>query len=121
MKIEGEVTKGLGTATYWVKKIEETFYKKTKMKLELGTLNIKLEDEYTFIPDFIIEAKEYGGTQNVFIKKCELFEKEAYIVRAEKNAKEKGDHSLNIIEIVSDVNFRKTFHLKDGEKVSIVI
>lgn len=121
MKIEGTVTKGLGTATYWVKKIEETFYKKTGMKLKAGTLNINVEKEYIFAPDFIIEAKEYGGTQNVFIQKCKILNENAYIVRAEKNAKEEGEHKLNIIEIVSDVNFRKTFDLKDGEKVIIVI
>lgn len=121
MKIEGNVIKGLGTATYWVKKIEKAFYKKTGMKLEAGTLNIKLEDEYIFNPDFIIEAKEYGGTQNVFIQKCKILNENAYIVRAEKNAKKQGDYGLNIIEIVSDVNFRKTYGIKDGEKVIIVI
>ena len=64
---------------------------------------------------------EYGGTFNVFVKECEIFNHKGYILRTEKNNTKNGDHPLNIIEIVSDINFRKTYNLKDGDEVEVKI
>lgn len=44
-----------------------------------------------------------------------------YILRTEKNNKEGGDHPLNIIEIVADINFRETYNLKDNDEIEIDI
>lgn len=121
MKIKGKVVSGLGVATYWIKKIEKVFLNKTGKRLYSGTLNIKLDFNYEFKPDFIISKDEYGGEYNVYIKKCKLWESEAYIVRSGKNINEEGDHKLNIIEIMSDVNFREKYNLKDKDNVEIKI
>jgi len=48
-----------------------------------------------------------------------VFEKDAYIVRSEKNIKENGDYEQDIIEIVSNINFREKYNLKDGEQIKI--
>ena len=32
-----------------------------------------------------------------------------------------GPHPLNLLEIVSDVNFRKEYNLKDGDEIKIEI
>lgn len=119
MKLHGRITSGLGTAKMWVGKIEKVFEEKTKVKLFHGTLNIKLENEYIIEPDWIIKPEEYGGTQNVLVKKCKTLGHNAYIVRAEKNQIGKGDHNLKILELVSDINFRKEYNLKDGTEVMI--
>lgn len=119
MKLHGRITSGLGTAKMWVGKIEKVFEEKTKVKLFHGTLNIKLENEYIIEPDWIIKPEEYGGTQNVLVKKCKTLGHNAYIVRAEKNQTGKGDHDLKILELVSDINFRKEYNLKDGTEVMI--
>lgn len=121
MILKGKVTKGLGTAKMWVSKIEEVFRKKTGTKLFPGTLNIRLEDEYIIEPDWIIEPEKYKGTQRVFIKKCEILGNVANIVRAEKNQIGKGDHDLHIIEIISDINFREKYNLKDDACIEIKI
>ena len=121
MILNGAVTSGLGVAKMWVSKIEDIFEKKTKIKLFHGTLNIKLEEDYTINPDWVIKPSEYGGTQNVLIKKCKLLNTEAYIVRAEKNQIGQGDYDLKTIEIISDINFRKTYNLKDGKRVTILV
>lgn len=121
MKIEGNVVKGLGKAQYWVNKINNVFYTKTKKKLFLGTLNIKLKEKYLLEPDFIIKKEEFNGTENVLFKKCKILNEEAYIVRAEKNQKGTGDYNLDIIEIVSNINFRKKYNLKDNYKIKIEI
>ena len=119
MVFEGKVTSGLGTAKMWVGKVEEVFKKKTGIKLFHGTLNINLEKDFIVNPDWVIEPEEFGGTQKVLVKKCKVLDDEAYIVRAEKNQNGKGDHDLKILEIVSDINFREKYKIKDGKKISI--
>lgn len=121
MILKGKVTTGIGTAKMWVGKIEKIFEEKTNIKLFHGTLNIKLEEEYVINPDWIIKPEEFGGTQNVLIKKCKIKDNIAYIVRAEKNQLGKGEHNLKIIEIVSNINFREKYNLKDEENIEIQI
>ncbi len=121
MKLEGKVTSGLGTAKMWVGKVEKAFEEKTNIKVYHGTLNIKLKDDYKINPDWIIKPEEYGGTQDVLVKKCKIKENIAYIVRAEKNQLGKGDHDLRIIEIVSNINFREKYNLKDEENIIVEI
>lgn len=127
MILTGTVVSGLGTAKNWVKMIEDVFHEKTGMKLFSGTLNIKLKEDYTVEPCLVLKPNEYGGTQNVLIQKCNITDiknnnsTEAYIVRAEKNAGKNGDHPVDILEIVSDVNLRNKYNLKDNDFISIEI
>jgi len=121
MILKGKVTSGIGKAKMWVSKIEEIFVKKTGMKVFHGTLNIKLEKDCIIEPDWTIKPEEFGGTQNVLVKKCKILEHEAYIVRAEKNQTGKGDHDLKVIEIVSDINLRELYGLEDNDSAIISI
>lgn len=121
MNLNGNITTGIGTAKMWVSKIEKIFYEKTGIKVFHGTLNVKLENDYVINPDWIIKPEEYGGTQNVLVKKCKIKDNIAYIVRAEKIQIGQGDHNIKIIEIVSNINFREKYNLKDGEDVTIQI
>ena len=119
MELKGKVASGLGTAKIWVSKIEDIFKQKTGMKVYHGTLNIKLEEDYIIEPDWIIKPEEFGGTQNVLVKKCKINGHEAYIVRAEKNQTGQGDHDLKIIEIISNINLRQTYNLHDQDNIII--
>ena len=114
MILKGRVKKGLGDASFWVRKIEDTFYKKTNMKLFYGTLNIELEKPYELENNWIIGKDEYAGTQNVYVQECKVLDKKAYIVRAEKT-----EHSSKVIEIVSDIKLRDCFNLKDDDNIKI--
>lgn len=116
MLLKGRVKKGLGNASFWVKKIEDVFYKRTGMKVFYGTLNIELEKPYELEKHEIIKKEEYGGTQDVYVEKCEILGNLAYIVRAEKTA-----HKSNVVEIVSNIKFRDTFNLKDDDIIQIKI
>lgn len=119
MKLQGKVTSGIGTAKMWVGKINKVFENKTGMSLFPGTLNIKIEEDYNIQPDWIIKPEEFGGTENVLVKKCKILNNTAYIVRAEKNQKGKGEHNLQIIEVVSNINFRQEYNLKNGASILI--
>lgn len=121
MELRGKVKSGFGNASFWVGKIKEAFEEKYSMKLFLGTLNVELEEDFVLTDEEKIEANEYGGNFDVLIKKCEILGHKGYIVRTEKNNQKGGDHPLNIVEIVSDINFRKTNHLKDDDKITLNI
>ena len=116
MILKGKVKKGFGNANFWIRKIRDIFYKKTGIKLFYGTLNIELETPYELKNYWIIGKQEYGGTQDVYVQKCKVLEEKAYIVRSENTA-----HKSNIIEIVSDINFRENFNLKDEDDISVKI
>ena len=116
MILKGKVIDGLGNASFWVKKVEEIFLKETGLKLFPGTLNIKLENDYEFEKNWIINPEEYGGTQKVYVQECKVFGNQAYILRAEKT-----EHGLDIIEIVSDINFRKEYKIQTGDEIEVII
>lgn len=121
MILQGKATSGIGIAKMWVSKIENIFKEKTGMRVFHGTLNIKLNFNYKIQPDFIILPKEYGGTQNVLVKQCKIFGNTAYIVRAEKNQNGTGDYDLQTIEIISDINFRKKYGIKDNDDITLEV
>ena len=116
MVLKGKVKTGLGNAKIWVKKIEDIFLKEKGIKLFHGTLNVELEQEYELEKCWIIQSKEYGGEQDVYVEECKLLGIKGYIVRSEKTA-----HKSNIIEIVSSFNLRKTFNLKDDDEIEIKV
>lgn len=68
-----------------------------------------------------LTKEQYGGTQVVIIQDCEVFGNKSFIVRTDKNESGKGDHPLTIIEIVSDINFREKYNLKDEDEIEIII
>lgn len=121
MILKGKIIKGLGKAKIFVNMMEKSFCEKTNMQLYPGTLNIELENEYDLNVDYLIKPEEYGGTFNVQVQKCEVLENVAYIVRSEKNIKDNGDYNKNIIEIVSNINFREKYNLKDGDEIEVCI
>ncbi len=122
MVITGKVKKGLGEASFWVKKIEELFLEKTGIRLYPGTLNIKALKEIEIKnPDLIIEKEEYGGNERLYVKKCTVLNEKSYIIRTEKNSGKNGDHPLDLLEIISDVNFREKYGLKDENEIKITI
>ena len=116
MVLKGKLIDGHGEASKWVKKIEEIFYENEKIKLFHGTLNVKLDKEYKLKHYWIIEPKEYGGTQKVYIQKCKVLGHESFIVRAESSI-----HKDDVLEIVSDIYFRKKYKLKNNDEIKIII
>lgn len=121
MILKGKVTKGLGRAKTFVAMMQKAFYEKNNINLYPGTLNLKLENSYNLAVDYLIKPEEYGGSFYVQVQKCKVFESTAYIVRSEKNVKDNGDYKQDIIEIVSDINFREKYNLKDGDEIKIEI
>jgi len=122
MILKEKIKSGLGEAAFWMKKAEEAFYKKIGLRAFHGTLNIELDKDYILDGNLeVLHKEEYGGTQEVYMKECKILGHKSYILRTDKNMSEKKDHPLNLIEIISDVNFREKYNLKDGDEIVVVI
>ena len=105
-----------------MKKAEEAFYKKTGIKMFHGTLNIELDKEYNLGENVkILHKEEYGGMQEIYFQECEILGHKSYILRTDKNMSKNGDHPLNLLEIISDINFREKYNLKDGETIEVKV
>lgn len=123
IKLTGRVKSGLGNLSYWMNKMENIYTEKTGVKLFPGSLNVELNESYDLPKNGIIriEKEEYGGTVSLSIQECKIFDRRAFIVRTDKNARNEGDHPTNIIEIACDVKLRDAYDLKDGDIVNIEV
>ena len=120
MKIDGEVTTGLGKGAYFLS--QEFYTNEFKKNLGFipypGTLNIVVSDEYL---DEINEIK--NNCQNL-IKPDEGFGAVKYI-EARLNDKINGaivfpaktTHDENYLEFIAQVRLRDELSLKDGDNV----
>lgn len=120
MRLKGKVKSGFGVGYQYVKMITKIFKERYGITLYPGTLNIELERPVFIESDEKILKENYNGNQDVIIKKVTVFNKEVYIVRPEFNNRIDGEQPSNIIEIVSDINLREKYNLKDGNVCKII-
>ena len=122
MKISGEVTTGLGKASYFLSQdfYTENFIKRCGFKPYPGTLNIIIASDYldeinTIKDDCenIIEPENSFGS----VKYIEAILNDningAIVFPA------KTEHSENYLEFIAKENLREKLNLKDGDTVSI--
>lgn len=122
MKIDGEVTTGLGKAAYFLS--QDFYVNEFKKNLGFipypGTLNVIISDEYL---DEINKIKD--GCENL-IKPDEGFGAVKYI-EAILNDKIKGaivfpaktTHEENYLEFIAEKKLREELNLKDSDIVSL--
>ena len=122
MKIDGEVTTGLGKAAYFLSQDFYTreFKKNCGFVPFPGTLNVIVDDSYL---DEIGEIKE--NCENI-IKPDEGFGAVKYISATLNDEIEgaivfpaKTTHEENYLEFIADVKLRDELNLEDGDVVSI--
>jgi len=116
------VVSGHANFGFWIERLNTFYAKKIGMLLYPGTLNIELPAPYSLPSNLIrLEANEYGGTVSVNIVPCQIFNREAFLLRTDQNEQGTGHHSRNIIEIATDVRLRNVYQLKDGDWVEVEI
>ena len=122
MILRGVVETGVGNFGFWIDRLHEHYRRKTGLALYPGTLNLRLDSEFDLPEERIrLEAHEYGGTVSVNIVPCMVFEREAVILRTDKNDSERGQHSRCIIEVATDIGLRETYGLRDGDRVEVTV
>ena len=124
LSLKGKLVSGKGTGARFVSLpiYDAIFAKHFENKIYHGTLNLELQPEYIEIldqkfetcltyPSMTYNGKTYGGIKIIKIKiKYQNTNTIGLAVRPLKST-----HNPNIIEIVSDINFRDTLNIKNGD------
>jgi riboflavin kinase len=123
--LEGVVESGLGEGSYYVslRQYFEQFKKKLGIEAFKGTLNVRVN--YIELVQFITSLQKIninGFTDMnrsfgpITAYKVKVNNIEAAIVIPERTS-----HARDVVEVISAVNFRQRFNLKDGDKVKISV
>ncbi len=122
MVLRGQVVSGVGSFAYWIKQLQDHYERKTGMILYPGTLNLRLDSEYS-LPGKVIrlEAAEYGGRVSVSIVPCSIKGRKAFLLRTDANEQGRGVHPKTIVEIATDVKLRDLYQLQDGDYLELTI
>lgn len=122
MFLRGRLVSGQGNFSYWIEKLEDHYFSKTGMHFYPGTLNILLEESWSFPPNCLrLEKEEYGGSVSVNLVACRIFGRAAFLLRTDLNETGHGPHPKNLIEVASDVRLRDAYHLNDGDWVEVEV
>lgn len=119
-KLSGKVVSGKGDFSKWIEKLSDHYEQKTGLRLFPGTLNLQLNAPFFLPPQKLrLEGHEYGGSVNVNIVHCKIFNRKAVLLRTDANEEGRGDHPPSIIEIATDIKLRDEYDLKDGDQVEV--
>jgi len=124
--LAGKVQIGLGNASYWLKLFNAAYSEKLGMRVFPGSLNIALDHVFNWF-EARYEAhriwfgqEEYGGERDILLLPCKLVSldrRRAFLWTPTTAARDRPDPW--VVEVVSDVNLRDWFGLKDGDVVEI--
>ena len=122
MLLRGKVVSGQGNFSYWIDKLSEHYFRKTGMRLYPGTLNLLLDEEWSFPEGCLrLEASEYAGQVSVNLVPCRIYGRAAYLLRTDLNESGRGAHSKNLIEVATDIRLRDAYGLQDGDLVEVEV
>jgi riboflavin kinase, archaea type len=122
-RLKGTVASGTGDFSERMRSIPgllEAYERKTGMRFFPGTLNLELPEEYSMPAGALrLDKTEHNGAVSVYIARCRIKGREAFVLRTESNESGQGQHSKRIIEIACSVRLRDALGLKDGDMVEL--
>jgi riboflavin kinase, archaea type len=123
MKLRGEIKAGKNDFSAWMDKLSSYYTQKTGMNFFPGTLNVHLINcKYYFPQDCIrLEKEEYKGTVSVSMTSCQVFERNAYILRTDSDIGKHGYLPEQILEIATDIKLRDEYQLKDEDIIEVEV
>lgn len=125
LKTKGKIKSGFGDFSYRMQSVPgllDAYERKTAMRFFPGSLNIKLEQEFSFPKTCLrLEGHEYGGRVSSNILPSTLNGINCFVIRTDKNEAGLGSHPKDIIEVACDIKLRDKLNLQDGDEVEIVI
>jgi riboflavin kinase len=124
LKTIGKVKTGVGDFSKRMETIPgllDLYYKKTGMKFYPGTLNIKLEKDFSLPTNCLrIEGDDYGGPVSINILPCKIDGIPAFLLRTDNNEKGLNEtHPKSLIEIACNYKLRNRLNLEDNDQVTI--
>ncbi len=114
-ELRGTVASGKGEHARWMDAYADTYRAETGIAPFPGTLNVKL----THLWRMPTHTTRFTAGVPILLMPCRVESLDAFIMRTEKNDAGKGDHALDIIEIIADRSLRNTLSLHDGDEITI--
>jgi CTP-dependent riboflavin kinase len=87
-------------------------------ELKPGTLNIRLQHAYEECPDFTLPPCDEHPNESVSFQRCRVLGHDALIMRTHNGKKY---HGLEVLEIMSEVNFRDRYTLSEEAEIEVEI
>jgi CTP-dependent riboflavin kinase len=116
----GRVAGGVGDLANWMIRYAAAYERAVGVALEPGSLNVAIDRPWAMQrPTVRLEADEVGVGLG-FIR-CRVGGLSGWIVRTDKNNQGRGDHGLDVVEIVSPVHLRTALGLVDGDDVVVEV
>jgi CTP-dependent riboflavin kinase len=85
-----------------------------------GTLNLAIPKPYIVVPDAQVEMHEYNQHEYIKLQRCRISGVRAVIARP--NTHESGyAHGPAHLEILSTLNLREHFRLKNGHRIRVEV
>jgi CTP-dependent riboflavin kinase len=123
----GTVKSGYGAATANLKPVLRLIESRMGMaKLEDGTLNVQISENYIIIPTASILPHEYplnratGLHETVKLQRCVIGGHKAIIMRPDTHEREMF-HGTKYLELIGAVKFRQVLVLKDESAVDVEV
>lgn len=124
MEIKGIVVRGTKKGAYFMSQAiyRDQFEEKLGFRPFVGTLNVQVEDKNVpkvkkLLKSDILEIKGEETFGDVKYKKATLNgEVEGAVVFPEKTR-----HLMDVVEFIAPQNLKETYHISDGDSVTITI
>ncbi len=117
-KLNGKIFSGMGVAGEILADYLPILKEKIKMDFFPGTLNLKLEKEWQMPEDagYIEGFTKADGVKRGGIKffRAKIKNIPVFIIRPDLTK-----HTNNVVEIISPINIKKQYGLKDGDYIEV--
>ncbi len=120
--LKGEVVTGIGEGAYYVEKYSERIYNALGFKPFFGTLNLRIIGPCPDLERYVKEkidgfkrGKRTFGEIRFIPARIHLNKKthDCFLVIPERK------HNSNEVEIISRINLREEFGLRDGDRIMV--
>lgn len=134
MKIlRGKICRGTGAAADNLRGVMDLIESRMGLnKLQPGTLNVKIEEQYIVFPDATISPEEYGTPagipETIKLQRClvlglkEAIKLKAIIMRPNTHEPPTNfGHGSAHLELMSPFDLKSTLGLKEGDEISVEV
>jgi riboflavin kinase, archaea type len=116
----GRVSAGIGDLSRWMTLYADAYERVTGSVLVPGSLNLVLDRPWVMTDAKIrLSAAEVGV--EIGLLPCVVEGIACWVFRTDRNNTGRGDHDLNVLEVVSSVHLRTVLGLQDGDEVMVQI
>lgn len=124
----GKVDKGCGVATENLRPVMPLIESRMRLAgLVLGTLNVRISEDYIVKADETIKPDEYplnqlsGASETIKLQRCLISGRRAIIMRPDTHETSGWGHGTKCLEVIGREKFRDTLNLSNASVVKVEV